>query len=209
MHSVSFPTLKVISGSNRLPKELLERSKMSSLGSLRRATQILPLWMVYACGTITSCTMTWAQKNMWTGSQTQERSCLLLLAWSPEMKQNSAVFWTQVSTAQLHPSPLQTLRREHSGSSSTQPGLRPSLRQQTPKIMKTKSLLRKPDFNGLSNLRAEWPVPFMGARYIPHAFKHANGNSPNISCSFFKYLDFPIMQAHPILKYIFGDFILY
>lgn len=125
---------KVISGSNRLPEGVVGRSKMSSLGSLRWATQILPLWMVYACGTITSCTMTWAQKTCEQEAKPKRELGHFQLCMEPrnEAKFSSILDSGVWGPAQLHPSPLQTLCRRAQWLQQ-HPAWTQSLCQQTPK----------------------------------------------------------------------------
>lgn len=64
-------------------------------------------------------------ENMWTGSQTRESWGASSFPESTEMKQNSAMFWTQVSGGQnsCTPALFKHCIGEYSGSGSTQPGL--------------------------------------------------------------------------------------
>lgn len=141
---------KVISGSNRLPEGVVGRSKMSSLGSLREPHKSCHCRWCTHVGPLLHAQWHEPRKHVNRKPNPRESWGTSSFAWSPEMKQNSAVFWTQVSGGQhsCTPALFKHYVGEHSGSSSTQPGLNHYV-SKPQKIMKTKSLLRKLDFKWL------------------------------------------------------------
>lgn len=119
-------------------------------------------------------------ENMWTGSQTQERVGALpalhgAQKWS-KIQQYSGLRCLGASTAA--PQPFSNTAWESTVAPAA-PSLDSIIMSANPKRSWRQSpCLGSQTLNGLSNLKAEWPAPFMEAQYIPHAFKHANGNSP-------------------------------
>lgn len=154
---------------------------MSSLENLHWTTQILPLWTVLACGTITSCTMTWDQKTCEQEAKPKRELGSVQLS---EQHRNEAQFSNLLHSgawgpAQLHPVPLfKHWAGEHSGSGSTQPGVNHYVSKPKKTVKSVALAYGAKPLNVLSNLHAEWPAPYMEAQYIPHALYCANGNSP-------------------------------
>lgn len=107
-------------------------------------------------------------ENMWTGSQTQERVGHFQLCMEPrnEAKFSSILDLGVWGPAQLHPSPLQTLRRRAQWLQQ-HPAWTQSLCQQTKDHEDEGPCLGSQTLNGLSNLRAEWASTIYGSCRLP------------------------------------------